>query len=187
MRNILFSLASLLVAIAAIAQEQKGVYLTEADFLQNKLSFTKSQTEGKYKIIFNEYFQKPYITIKQDRKKTYLFKDEIFGYRNNKQVIRVWDQVPYTLVQRGPVWIYYRDLNFTNGKGYNTERKYFYSLNGSSSIMPLSRESVRRALNNGQISQSIIQSLRNREEIVIYGGADQKFNPKEILESISAD
>ena len=187
MKCMLLSLISLLIADLAICQVQKGIYLTEADFLQNRLSFTKSQSEGKYKISFNEYFQKPYITVKQDGRKTYLFKDEIFGYRNNRQVVRLWDQVHYTLMQRGPVWIYYRDLNFTKGKGYNSERKYYYSLNGTSRIMPLSRENVRKALNNGQLSQSVIQSFVNGEEIVIYGGADQKFNPKEILESISAD
>ena len=188
MRSMLFAVIILLVSAAGYAQDRdKGIYLTESDFEQSKLSYSASERKGKLRIKFNEFFKKPYITINENGDKKFIFKDEIFAYRNKKEVIRVWEQKPYVFVEKGPIWIYYRDFNFTRGKGYNTERQYFYSVSGTADIYPLSLNNLKQSFPPGHLYHDILQSNFTHDvQLALYHFAGGKFNINHLLETTMA-
>jgi len=188
MRNMLFAAIVLLVSATGFAQDRdKGIYLTEKDFEQSKLSYSGSEGIGRFRIKFNEFFRKPYITVSGNGEKKYIFKDEIFAYRNKKEVVRVWEEEPYVFVEKGPIWIYYRDFNFTKGKGYNSERRYFYSVSGTAGIYPLSLNNLKNSFPPGHLYHEILQSnFKHDIELALYHFAGGKFNVNYLLESTTA-
>src|SRR5687767_9460965 len=124
-----FLLATLFGSTASAQRNQSGVYLTEQDFEDNKLSYS-SVPGSKTKIRFNELLGQPFITITQNGEKTTLFKDDIFAYKKKGKIVRTSNFVPYTFLEKGAIWMYFREVNTTKGKGVRTEKKYYYAVSG---------------------------------------------------------
>jgi hypothetical protein len=137
MRRIMMALAVTVSCIAANAQS--GIYRTLEDFENNRLTYATNDETEKIKIRFNEFWHKPYIIVKQNGEKIFVFKDEIYAYKNKKKIVRTWNFTQYCFLEKGPIWIYYKDVYASQPKGIQRVRKYFYSTNGKGEILPLAQ------------------------------------------------
>lgn len=73
-----FAFAAFFGMLANAQQNQSGVYLSQNDFENNKLSYASNTASGTNKIRFNEFFDKPFITVRHDGKKGATIQGRIF-------------------------------------------------------------------------------------------------------------
>ena len=184
MKKVFMSLAiALLLGIAADAQDNvSGIYLTLDDFESGRLSYASNSASGSGKIHFNEFFEKPYITVKHNGEKTQIFKDEIFAYQNKGAIIRTSNFVTYTFVERGSIWIFYKDITTSQGKERRKERKYFYSASGDSAILPLTINNLKKSFPDKHLFHDFLDAqFRNDSELSQYDSFEKKFKVNHLL------
>ncbi|MBN8718666.1 MAG: hypothetical protein J0H85_04420 [Sediminibacterium magnilacihabitans] len=186
MKKILMSLAiaGLFGATANAQNNVSGVYLNLADFENGKLSYASNSPSGSSKIQFNEFFEKPFITVKHDGEKTQLFKDEIFAYQNKGTVVRTSNFTNYTFVEKGPVWVFYKDITIVNGKERRRERKYFYSTSGDGAILPLTINNLKKSFPDKHLFHDLLDAQFGRDsELSYYDSFEKKFKINHLLET----
>lgn len=187
MKKIIMALIFMgLIGTQANAQgNQSGIYMRFNDFKNNQLSYTNTDGSGTNKIHFHEFSDKGFITVKHNGRKTYLSKSEIYGYRlKSGQVIRIWNREPYMLHEQRAIWIYYRDLDISKGKGIQKERKYFYSLAGNSEIIPLTIDNLKHSFPDNYLFQNFLDAqFRNDEELSLYDRFANEFKVNRLLET----
>lgn len=188
MKNVLMSfvIAGLLGTTANAQNNVSGVYLTLDDFENGKLSYASNSLLDSGKIQFHEFFEKPFITVKHDGEKTQLFKDEIFAYQNKGAIIRTSNFVTYIFVERGPVWIFYKDLTTSHGKERKRERKYFYSASGDGAILPLTINNLKKSFYDKHLFHDLLDAqFRNDSELSQYDSFEKKFKVNHLLNTIN--
>src|SRR5687767_653513 len=109
MRTIFMAMSLVIVTVMAV-NAQSGVYLSLNDFENNRLSYATNAESAENKIRFNEFLHKPYIIVKHNGEKIHIFKDEIYAYKNKNNIVRTWNFTPYYFLEKGHVWIYYKDI-----------------------------------------------------------------------------
>ncbi len=168
-------------------QDQSGVYLSQGDFENNKLSYATNTASETSKIRFNEFFDKPFITVNQDGKREQLFKDEIFAYKNKGNIIRTSNFTAYNFAGKGVIWIYYKDLNVSQGKGIRKERKYFYSTSGSGEIIPLTIFNLKKSFPDKHLFHDFLDAqFRRDSELSLYDSFEKKYKVNHLLETTNA-
>lgn len=186
MKRILIVVSStLLFIISGMTQTYtSGLYLTQLDFETGRLSYsTKSATEMN-KIRFNEFLDKPFITIKQDGKKIIFFKDDIFAYKNKRNIVRTRHLVSHNFIERGVIWIYYKDLTVQLGKGVRRERKYFYSVSSKDEIIPLTISNLKRSFPQKYAFHNFLEAqFRSDSDLATYNTMEKKFQVNHLLET----
>lgn len=186
MKKILMSLAIAgLFGTAVNAQNNvSGVYHSLTDFENGKLSYASNSLPGSNKILFNEFFEKPFITVKHDGEKTQLFKNEIFAYQNKGTVIRTSNFVAYNFMEKGPVWIYYKDVNASIGKGTHRERKFFYSTSGEGVIVPLTIMNLKRSFPDDHLFHNLLDAqFNNDRDLSSYDGFEKMYKINHLLKT----
>ncbi|OQP60208.1 hypothetical protein A3860_34595 [Niastella vici] len=163
---------------------QSGIYLTERDFENNMLSYAGNTRAEINKIHFNEFFEKPFITVKHNGEKKQLFKDDIFAYQNKGTIVRTWNFVPYTFIERGVIWIYSKDQNVSQGKGIRREKKYFYSVSGKDEIIPLTINNLKRSFPEKHLFHDFLDAEFNSDaDLAWYDSFEKKFKVNHLLET----
>lgn len=176
--------AGLLTASANAQSKTSGVYLSLADFENNKLSYASNAIAETNKIRFNEFIEKPFITVNHNGEKEILFKDDIFAYQNKGKIVRTSNFTPYTYVEKGPLWVYFKDMNISQSKGIKRERKYYYSVSGQSEIMPLTINNLKRSFPDNHLFHDLLDAqFSNNSELSLYDGLEGKFKVNHLLET----
>ena len=184
MKNVFMSfvIAGLLGTAANAQNNVSGVYLTLDDFENGKLSYSSSSASVSNKIHFNEFFEKPFITVKHDGEKTQLFKDEVFAYQNKGVILRTSNFVTYTFVEKGTVWIFYKDITTSQGKERRKERKYFYSISGAAAVLPLTINNLKKSFPDKHLFYDFLDAkFRNDAELSQYDSFEKKFKVNHLL------
>lgn len=176
------ALAGLFGLFVNAQRNQEGVYLNQSDFEKNRLSYVSNPGTEKIKIHFNEFLDKPFITVNQNGEKSTFFKDEIFAYRHNGNVVRTWNIISYNFLERGDIWIYSKDENVSLGKGIKRERKYYYSVTGKGEILALTILNLKRSFpDKHQFHNFLDTQFRNDAELSRYDSYENKFKINHIL------
>ncbi len=186
MKKMLFSVMyGIAFGIIANGQDHSsGLYLTQADFENNKLSYSTSDASENNKVRFNEIFGKPYINVRHNGEKSIIFKDDIFAYKKKNKIIRTHDFVSYNFVEKGVIWIYAKDLNVMLGKGIKRERKYFYSVSGKDKIMPLTIYNLKKSFpGKHQFHNFLEAQFRSDADLASYNTLEKKFKVNHLLET----
>ncbi len=168
--------------IFANAQNKRdGVYLSLRDYENSKPSYTKN--DG-YKIHFNEFLKKPFITMNHDGQRSTVFKDEIFAFRHNDNVIRTWNLIPYNLLEQGIILIYYKDQAVSRGKGMKAERKYFYSTADKDEIIPLTILNLKNSFPDKYLFQNFLDAqFKNDSELSLYDEFSKQYKVNQLLKT----
>jgi hypothetical protein len=74
-------LSVVIVTATAQDKEKTGIFLTASDFKQNKLTLETDCGSSKLKIKLNDFLNKPYIEVVQQRQVKRYQKSEIFGFK----------------------------------------------------------------------------------------------------------
>lgn len=186
MRTI-FMAFSFVVASASALHSQSGVYFTFDDFENNRLSYATNTESNENKLRFNEFIAKPYIIVKQNGEKIHVFKDEIYAYKNKSNIVRTWNFTPYNLLEKGYIWIYYRDVYVSQPKGTQRVRKYFYSTYGKGEILPLTVHNLKRSFpDNDLFHVHLDAQFHNDAALAHYDSFANKFKVNYLLEKTSS-
>ncbi len=161
-----------------------GVYLSQDDFENNKLSYASNGKSETNKIHFNEFFDKPFINVNHNGEKTKLFKDDIFAYKNKSNIVRTWNFTSYNFAEKGTIWIYFKDLNVSKGKGNKRERKYFYSTSGAGEIIPLTIIHLKKSFPDKHLFHDFLDAQFSRDsELSFYDSFEKKYKVNHLLET----
>lgn len=182
MRTIFMAL-SIATVTGVTANAQSGVYLSLEDFENNKLTYATNSQSDKNKIRFNEFIAKPYIIVKHNGEKVHVFKDDIYAYKNKSNIVRTWNFKQYTFLEKGAVWIYYKDVYATQPKGIQRVRKYFYSTSGKGEILPLTIYNLKRSFPRNSLLHVFLDArFRSDAELSEYDSYANKFAVNDLLE-----
>lgn len=161
-----------------------GVYLSQADFENNNLTYSTDDSSEKTRILFNEFFDKPFITVIHSGKKTKLFKEDIFAYKNKGNIVRTWNFTSYNFVEKDNIWIYCKIISVSQGKGIQRERRYFYSVTGKSRIMPLTILSLKNSFpDNHRFHVLLDAQFRSDKELSLYDSFSKKLKVNHLLDT----
>lgn len=175
-------LASSLLVTGIMVHAQSGVYLTCDDFENNRLTYATNDPVTDHKIRFNEFIAKPYLIIKHGNEKLHVFKDEIYAYKNKKDIVRTWNFTPYYFLEKGPVWIYYREVYASQPKGIQRVRKYFFSTYGKGDILPLTIDNLKRSFPNNDLFHFYLDArFTNDAELAHYDKYANKYKVNDLL------
>lgn len=164
--------------------DASGIYLTQRDFENGKLSYSTTEETEKNKIRFNEFIEKPFINIKHNGERIILFKDDIYAYQRKGKIVRTHDFVSYSFLEQGIIWIYYKDLTIPLGKGIKRERKYFYSVSARDKILPLTISNLKRSFPEKHAFHNLLDAqFRKDSELVSYNRLEKKFQVNHLLET----
>ena len=173
-----------LVNLAMAQSQQTGIYLTQEDFERKKLSYSPNDEETRTSIRFNELLDKPYINIKHNGEKLVLFKDDIFAYQKKGRIVRSRDFESYNFVEKGAIWIYFKDVTTPLGKGIKRERKYYYSVSGDSRILPLTIYNLKKSFPGKHHFHNFLDAqFRHDADLIAYNKLERKFKVNHLIET----
>src|ERR1700761_6530409 len=102
---------------STLAKAQKtGLYLTAEDFLNHKISYESDGSNGT-KIQLREVFGSSNVMVIQNGKRQVFLKSAIFGYRNNGQDYRYFNNSAYRIIDTQGFYIYGNSKLVPAGKG----------------------------------------------------------------------
>ena len=183
----IFMLASFAIAngIAVNAQTRNsGIYLTEKDFENQHLSYSVNDESKTNKIQFHEFFNRPFVTIKNNGRNLKLFKEDFFAYQKKGRVVRTQHFVSYTFAEKGVIYIYFKDMNVSTGKGSKMGRKYYYSVSGKSDILPLTVYNLKRSFpGKANFHHFLDAQFRRDSELAKFDDFQKKFKVNYLLET----
>ena len=137
---LIFSLLLFSFHTGLIAQiESEGVYLSADDFTKGKISFANNHADKKYQLHLFEFFNTSLIKISTGDSVITLPKDSIFGYRNKKNVCyRFYKKLAFEILNPTEKILLYSNTTMVSvSKNSYWVTNYFFSLNASSPIYPL--------------------------------------------------
>jgi hypothetical protein len=185
MKSLTVFVLGIIFGISANAQKPtSGVFLTHLDFENKRLSYSTNDLNERNKIRFNEIFGKPFITVKHNGEKIILFKDEIFAYKKKGNIVRTHQFVSYNFIEKGVIWIYFKDLSIQLGKGVKRERRYFYSVSAKDEIIPLTINNLKKSFPDTSLFHNFLDAqFRSDSDLTSYNDIEKKFEVNHLLET----
>lgn len=116
--------------------DTKGIYRSEADFNQHHLEFSAPASSRKVVIHTHELLGAPHVTIDSAGATYYILKAELFGYSDGKNTYRFFGNKTYQILDTTGFYLYSKSA-YPREKGSALQLQYFFSVNGSDPILPL--------------------------------------------------
>ena len=173
------------MTLNAVGQSEKsGVYLTFNDYVSNKLSYEINCRTERHTIRLKLFLNQPYITVIHKGQKVNLSKDSIYGVLScDEPLLRFQDKEHYFLVEKGPVWIFYRDENKSQGKSPYIQKKYYFSINGDGRLIELSKENLKSAFpDNHKFHDMLDAQINSNVNIAEYDSFHKMHKVNHLLE-----
>ncbi|TAE91162.1 MAG: hypothetical protein EAY81_00215 [Bacteroidetes bacterium] len=128
----------------AIAQ-QKGIYLSAADFNKGIVSFTQAQHHP-YQLKFNGLFNRGILTIHMGDSTFRIHQDSVFGYQDDEGIsYRFYHNNIYQVLNPRETLLLYSITTIRNAKENLVTSQYFFSNSADSAIYPLTKFNLKKA------------------------------------------
>jgi hypothetical protein len=129
-------LATIFMLNSSAKGQSVGLYLTVHDYLDHKLSY------GGDKIKINGLFGSSNVVLTHDGKKQVFAKSEIFGYHQNNQDYRFYNNEAYQVLDTMCFYLYSTEKLVQQGKGPKPTTIYCFSKKAGDQIFPLTPEYI---------------------------------------------
>ena len=87
-------------------------------------------------------------------------------------------------LEKGVIWIYYKEQTVQLGKGVKRERKYYYSVSGKDKIMPLTISNLKKSFPDKYTFHNFLDAqFRSDAELVLYNDMEKKYRVNHLLET----
>jgi len=151
---------------------ETGLYLTYADFLQNKLTYGFDCTNQKDKLKLNSLLGGSKGFVLYNGEKHSFDKGQLYGYRicGNKNH-RFYRGSDYLIVDTIGFYLYYRyqQVEHFKGKGLMKEDNYFFSKQGDETIWLLTSDNLKRIFPENQAFHYAIDAeFKSDQELMAY-------------------
>jgi hypothetical protein len=161
---------------AQSTQSEKGIYLTEQDFKNNKLSYALTSAD---KLQLNEFLNGKNVSLVYQGKQIKLAKNNIFGYRLNGQNFRFYNNEAYKIIDTAGFLLYSHDKLTQQGKGYKPVDQFFYSVNTSQPILELTIHSLWTSFpDNANFRYSLQSNFSTDGDLMTYDRASNQYKIK---------
>ena len=182
MKTIKLLIPALLMIVfvqTSFAKTQKiGLYLTSEDFLNHKLSYESDGSNGN-KIQLRAVFGGHKIIVIQNGKKQLFSKSEIFGYRNDGQDFRYFNNNAYRIIDTQGFYIYGYCKLIPAGKGLKDSEFFYFSSKADAEIKPLTMDNLQAVFSkNTKFLYTIQGFFRTDNELTAYDASLKEYKLK---------
>ncbi|MFD1470269.1 hypothetical protein ACFQ48_18730 [Hymenobacter caeli] len=182
MKKLLLSVALLAALLPVVAQSpakpplRSGVYLTGADFEQDKLTLESDPQREDHRIKLNEFFNKSYITVRHHGETHRYQKKEIFGVRDGAGTdYRLADGLDYKVLSKGPILLY-QTPQHTQAKGQPLPSPYFFSAGPDAPVQRLNLAGLQKAYaGNHTFLSALDVSFPNGTDLTAYDAHNAQY------------
>jgi hypothetical protein len=165
-------LMALFILNASAKSQGVGLYLTIQDYLNHKLSYNS----GNNKIKVTGLFGSRSVVLTHDGKKQVFAKNELFGYSENGQDYRFFNNAEYRILSAKGLLIYAHTKLLQQGKGPKPTELYYFSANLSDPIHPLTVADIENVYAKYPKFIYAVQSLfKNDDELVAYDNYNKEY------------
>ncbi|NHA05084.1 hypothetical protein G7092_14845 [Mucilaginibacter sp. HC2] len=153
-----------------------GIYLNEQDYKSGKLSYALDKND---KLQLNGFLNGKYVTLVYQGKKMKLSKSEIFGYRQNNQDFRLYDNATYKILDTAGFMLYSRQQLAQQGKGYAPVERYFYSVSTANPVLSLTIENMDKSFPaRTEFRYGIRNHFRSDADLVAFDKVSRQYEIK---------
>jgi hypothetical protein len=151
------------------AQDTLGVYKTLQDFQNKKLSFISICHQEKKNIKLNDFFDRPFITVRHNGKKERLRKSDLYGYHGcDQKDYRFFDNTEYAIVNTDRIYLYTKIIQESGDSGFGGEL-YFFSVHPDSKIIAMSKQNLMTAYKDNEKFKNLIdETFKKHEDLDVY-------------------
>lgn len=170
----------------AIAQNtESGIYKSFADYKNNKLSYTSDCSKEEHSIKLNDALSRNFISVEYEGKKIKLQKDSIYGILDCKgSLIRFQDGDQFFLAEKGPIWIFYKNVAVTEGKISEVQKRYYFTTKGDGRLVDLTISHVKSAFSgNVKLCSLIDGDISGEADISAYDSDHKMFKINYLISS----
>jgi hypothetical protein len=138
---------------------KSGVYITKADFKENKLTEEADCTNDKEKFKKHDFFSKSeFVVINKGKKITYL-KKQIYAYRDCENVVwRFYNNQEYEIMETGAIYIYAIRKLVVVEESIEREPVYYFSKGALGDIKKLSVANLKEAFIKNQAFHNLLDA-----------------------------
>ena len=162
------------LSLSFYSQKAEGLYLTIADFNNNKLSYTKN-THCKVRSASS---QRSFVKVKC-KDSVYTFKkDSLFGYKSTDgTAYRFYGRFAYTILNQGEQILLYRiEKNTGTPKYPKMESFYFFSKEPGAGVQKLSLNNLLSCFSeNPEFTKLIEIHFKNSEELTAFDNYHKQY------------
>jgi len=122
-----------------------GIFMTAADYQNNKITYTEGDPQGEIKIRIHHFFwSMPTITVVAKGRKHAFRKSDLYGFiDSNNDVYRFYNNMEYQLAEAGNIYIYIHQNNIAQSKGFIVVNTYYFSSTADGKIERLTLDNLK--------------------------------------------
>lgn len=145
---------STLPALAAAPMQTSGIYMNAGDYAERRLSLEGDCQSASHKLELHDVWHKPYLEITDDGEKRRYDKSVVYGVRTcSGREYRFVGNGEYQIHEPGPIAVY----TFLVPAGrHGRRRRYFFSVGPSGTVLPLTRDDLKRAFPDNPTFQNAL-------------------------------
>ncbi|MGZ3884633.1 MAG: hypothetical protein ACXVPQ_04910 [Bacteroidia bacterium] len=160
---------------------QRGIYLSFADYEKGNLSYTSACGE-KNTIRLRETSLFSTFVIKYKDRKIRLYKDSVYAVAECGQpLVRFQNKECFYLAEKGGVWVFYTEARTREEKTTVVVRNYFFCVNGSDRLRPLTVSNLKAAFPANDQLQDILDAEFKTEDASAFDTFHHQFKINHIL------
>jgi len=161
----------------------KGLYLTFSDYTTHTLSYATEPANPKgNQIYIHEFAGRNFVNVISNGKKKVFVKSTLFGYHDNNQDYRFFDNKAFQIVDTTGFCIYSYDKLVQQGKGPKPTRIYYFSKTADSKILALTPENIAVTYpQNHKFRYMVDVEVRSDIRLDAYDNATDEYKIKELF------
>lgn len=150
--------------------KQLGLYLTNEDFIQRKLSNAGDCSEGKTQIRLQELFGSSEFVLILDGKKQTFSKDKVYGYRDcTAQDYRFFNKGAYRILDTEGFYLYSINKLVQGEKIARPQTVYYFSVDANSPLETLTLVNLKKAFaGNAPFRYGLDAQFRSDKDLIVY-------------------
>lgn len=131
--------------------DSSGIYKTADDFVAGKLTFGGNRKMDKHRLLLNNFFNRPVITIRHNDTAYNISRSDIYGYRlQNGAEYRIVSRQDLRILNANEyIIIYRRDITHPPS-GKTNVTNYYFSVGPYSSVQSLTIKNLKKAFSSNQ-------------------------------------
>ncbi|RTL60063.1 MAG: hypothetical protein EKK37_04260 [Sphingobacteriales bacterium] len=140
--------------------DSSGIYENADDFVARKLTYGGHRKMGKHKLLLNNFFNRPFITVIHNDTVHNILRNDIFGYRlQNGAEYRIVHRHDLRILNAAEYIIIYRRDVTHPPSGKTNVTNYYFSIGPYSSVQKLTIKNLKKGISSSQLFLEEIDGL----------------------------
>lgn len=176
---LLISLLLLSLSFYSKAQEHiqvNAIFLTENSYLHNQPDYMLTDSD---RIQFNEFFNGKRIRFTMHGQLLILDKAKVYGYRYNRTDYRLYDNIPYRIVDTTGFVLYSKVQMPSQHKNMMPEERFYYSSGEDKKIKLLTLENLNHSFRKqAEFRYALQNNFRSDKDLMQFDNEEHEYKLK---------